>query len=145
RVKLDDYNVDVELTASERVGFHKYTFPQGENARIIIDLAEGINDRSTDTYIEQIDKYTFKGYRSSEGWAKKQQVFFAIKTSIPINNFTIYDDTKSVSGKKANGKSLKGVITFAQSSKIASPPNKSIKPSTSCGASHRYCHGLPSA
>ncbi len=117
RVKLDDYNIDVELTASERVGFHKYTFPQGENARIMIDLAEGINDRSTDTYIEQVDKYTFKGYRSSEGWAKKQQVFFAIKTSIPIDNFTIYDDVKSVSGKKANGKALKGVITFAQSPK----------------------------
>ncbi|KAA6303713.1 MAG: hypothetical protein EZS26_000264 [Candidatus Ordinivivax streblomastigis] len=115
RVKLDDYNVDVELTASERVAFHKYTFPQGNNARIMIDLAEGINDRSTDTYIEQVDKYTLKGYRSSEGWAKKQQVFFAIKTSLPITAFSIYEDAKSVSGKKANGKSLKGVITFAQS------------------------------
>jgi predicted alpha-1,2-mannosidase len=117
RVKLDDYTIDVELTASERVGYHKYTFPQGENARIMIDLAEGINDRSTDTYIEQVDKYTFKGYRSSEGWAKKQQVFFAVKTSVPVNDFTVYEDEKPVSGKKANGKSLKGVITFAQSPK----------------------------
>lgn len=41
-VNLDDYNIDVELSASERVGYHKYTFPQGKDARIIIDLNEGI-------------------------------------------------------------------------------------------------------
>ena len=45
-VKLDDYGVEVELTASERVGFHKYKFPKGKNARIIIDLKDGINDKS---------------------------------------------------------------------------------------------------
>ena len=65
-VNLDDYNIDVELSASERVGYHKYTFPQGKDARIIIDLNEGINDRAVDTYMELVDKYTIKGYRSSE-------------------------------------------------------------------------------
>ncbi|MDR2382860.1 MAG: GH92 family glycosyl hydrolase [Prevotellaceae bacterium] len=115
RVKLNDSDIDVELTATERVAFHKYTFPQGENARIIIDLAEGINDKSTDTYLELVDKYTIKGYRSSEGWAKRQQVFFAIQSNVPLNNFMISDDGKTISGKKAAGKSLKGVITFVQS------------------------------
>ncbi len=119
-VKLDDYNIDVELTASERVGYHKYTFPQGENARIIIDLKEGINDRSVDTYIELADKYTIKGYRSSEGWAKKQQVFFAIRSSVPINDFLVYDDTTPIAGKKGKGKSVKALICFAKSPGIVS-------------------------
>lgn len=114
-VKLDDYNINVELTASERVGFHRYTFPEGENARIIIDLKEGINDKSVDTYIELADKYTIKGYRSSEGWAKKQQVFFAIKSSVPINDFSVYDNTKPLYGKKGKGKSIKALISFAKS------------------------------
>ena len=114
-VKLDDYGVQVELTASERVGFHKYTFPEGENARIIIDLKDGINDKSVDTYIELADKYTLKGYRSSEGWAKKQQVFFAIKSSVPITDFAIYEDTAPVKGKKAKGTSIKGLISFDKS------------------------------
>ena len=115
KVKLDDYNIDVELSASERVAFHKYTFPQGENARIIIDLKDGINDKSVDTYIELTDKYTIKGYRSSEGWAKRQQVFFAITSSVPITDFVIYDDTEPIKGKKGKGASVKGLISFAQS------------------------------
>ncbi|GHT67144.1 hypothetical protein AGMMS50239_29800 [Bacteroidia bacterium] len=114
-VKLDDYNIDVQLTASERVGFHQYTFPQGENARIIIDLKEGLNDKSTDTYLEIVDKYTLKGYRSSEGWAKKQKVFFAIKSSVPVTDFAIYDNTTLIAGKKATGASLKGLISFKKS------------------------------
>ena len=115
RVKLDDYQIEVELTASERTGFHKYTFPQGANARIIIDLKDGINDKSTDTYIEQIDKYTIKGYRSSEGWAKKQQVFFAIKSSVPIDLFSVYDDVTLIDRKKGKGAAIKGLISFDQS------------------------------
>lgn len=115
RVKLDDYQIEVELTASERTGFHKYTFPQGENAHIIIDLKDGINDKSTDTYIEQVDKYTIKGYRSSEGWAKKQQVFFAIRSSVPMEHFSVYDDAKPISGKKGKGAAVKGIISFDQS------------------------------
>lgn len=112
RVKLDDYGIDVELTASERVGFHRYKFPQGKNARIIIDLKDGINDKSTDTYIELIDKYTIKGYRSSSGWAKKQQVFFAVKSSLPIKDFAVYNDREPIGGKKGKGESIKGVISF---------------------------------
>lgn len=113
-VKLDDYGVEVELTASERVGYHRYKFPQGENARIIIDLKEGINDKSTDTYIELTDQYTIKGYRSSSGWAKKQQVFFAIRSSVPVKMFGVYENNKQISDKKGKGESIKGVITFAR-------------------------------
>jgi len=104
--------VYVELTASERVGFHQYRFPVGKEAHVIIDLKEGINDQSTDTYIEQVDDYTFKGYRASAGWAKKQRVYFAIKTSLPIKHFTLYDNKTMLAGKRAKGVALKGLISF---------------------------------
>ncbi len=112
-VKMDN-GVDVALTASERVGFHQYQFPKNKNAHIIIDLKEGINDKSTNTYIEQIDEYTLMGNRFSSGWAKEQQVFFAIRLSKPIKNFNIYDDDKPLSGSKGLGASLKGIIEFNQ-------------------------------
>lgn len=120
QVRLEDYDIDVELTASERVGYHKYTFPQGENARIIVDLQEGLNDRAIDAYMELADEYTIKGYRFSEGWAKKQQVFFAIKSSVPIHDFSVYEDGKLVSEKKGSAKSVKSLISFAKSPGVVS-------------------------
>ncbi len=110
-VKLDN-GVAVELTASERVGFHQYQFPRGKDAHIIIDLKEGINDKSTDTHLEQTDEFTLKGYRFSSGWAKEQQVYFAIRSSKPIKNLIIYNEGKPLSGKKGQGISVKGVIGF---------------------------------
>ncbi len=112
-VKLDN-GVAVELTASERVGFHQYRFPKGKDAHMIIDLKEGINDRSTDTYLEQTDDYTLKGYRFSSGWAKEQQVFFAIQSSKPIRKLSLYNEGKPLSGGKAQGVAVKGVLEFSQ-------------------------------
>jgi predicted alpha-1,2-mannosidase len=114
-VILDDYNILAELTASERVGFHRYKFPDGKESRIIIDLKEGINDKPTGTQLELADQYTIKGYRFSSGWAKEQEVFFAIKSSKPINDFRIFEDKDPVDGKSVKGTALKGVITFAGS------------------------------
>jgi len=110
-VKMDN-GVAVELTASERVGFHQYRFPKGKEAHLIIDLKEGINDKSTDTFLEQTDEFTLKGYRFSSGWAKEQQVFFAIRSSKPIKNLIVYNQDKPLSGKKGQGASIKGVIGF---------------------------------
>jgi predicted alpha-1,2-mannosidase len=114
-VKLDDYDIDVELTASERVGFHRYKFPKGKQAHIIIDLQEGLNDKSTDTYIEQVDAYTLKGYRFSSGWAKEQQAFFAMRFEKPIDSFMVYEGAKPLGAKKGQGKATKGVISFGPS------------------------------
>lgn len=114
-VILDDYDIGVELCASERVGYHKYIFPQGKDARILIDLNEGINDRAVDSYIEQVDAHTLKGYRCSDGWGKKQKVFFAIKTSFPICDFLIFKDNNCVAGEKGKGRSIKSVISFDKS------------------------------
>ena len=112
-VKMDN-GVAVELTATERVGFHRYRFPKGKDAHVIIDLKEGINDKSTDTFLEQVDDYTLKGHRFSSGWAKEQQVFFAIRFSKPMRNLTIYNEGKALTGKKGQGISVKGLISISQ-------------------------------
>ena len=110
-VKLNN-GVGVELTASERVGFHQYHFPATQQAHVIIDLKEGINDKSTDTYIEQVDDYTFKGYRVSSGWAKNQVIYFAIKSSVAVKNFAVYNDNTLLAGKTGKGTAIKGIINF---------------------------------
>jgi predicted alpha-1,2-mannosidase len=112
-VRLLNYNVDVELAATERVGFHQYHFPMGKEAHVIIDLKEGINDRSTESYIEQTDKYTLEGYRFSSGWAKDQRIYFAIKSSIPIEKFSVYKNDSLVEGASSKGAFIKGLISFS--------------------------------
>jgi predicted alpha-1,2-mannosidase len=111
-VKLLDYNINVELTATERVGFHRYHFPEGKEAHVIIDLKEGINSKSYDTYIKQVDQYTIEGYRKTHGWAKDKWIFFAIKSSVAIPKFTVYNDTKLLDGNSGQGESIKGLISF---------------------------------
>lgn len=111
-VKLAN-GVRVELAASERVGFHRYHFPAGKEAHVIIDLKEGINDQTPETHIEQVDDFTFKGYRISSGWAKNQLIYFAIKSSVPIKDFEVYNNNTLLDGKKGTDKAIKGLINFA--------------------------------
>jgi predicted alpha-1,2-mannosidase len=111
-VKLDASGINVELTATERVGFHLYHFPAGKEAHVIIDLKEGINDKSTATFIKQIDQYTIEGYRFSKGWAKNQWLFFAIRSSEPLPQFKVYDDDKLLQGNSGSGLAIKGLISF---------------------------------
>ena len=105
-VKMDN-GVRVELTATERTAYHRYYFPEDENAHIIIDLKEGINDRTTESVLTQVDDYTILGRRFSSGWAKEQQVFFAIRSSVPITDFESFENTEL--------DSLKGLISFNES------------------------------
>lgn len=123
RVKLLDYGVDVELTASERVAFHRYRFPAGREAHVIIDLKEGINDRGTDTYIKQVDAYTLLGQRFSSGWAKDQRLYFAIRSQEPINQFAVYNNDTLLEGKQGRGKNIKGLISFPN----GAPPTLQLK------------------
>jgi len=113
-VKLKRYDIDVELTATERVGVHRYTFPKASDAHIVIDLQEGIGwDVATDTQLEKVNDSTLVGYRYSKGWASDQRLFFAAVFSKPIRQFALYDDKNPVSGTSAKGKKVKGVISFA--------------------------------
>jgi len=85
-VKLQKYYIKAELTASERVGYHRYTFPESAQSNIIVDLGEGIDwDEPTDTYLKQIDNCTIEGYRFSRGWAKDHKVYFRAVFSKAIN------------------------------------------------------------
>ncbi len=71
---LDDYAIIAELTATTRVGFHKYTFPKSEQANIIVDLLH--RDRLLDSDIEVIDDHSFQGKRISKAWASEQHIYF---------------------------------------------------------------------
>lgn len=80
-----DNQIQAELTATERVGYHRYHFPDQSNPTIRLDLAFQLNwDAPTETYVKVLDDSTLVGYRYSTGWAKIQRVYFALRSSIPF-------------------------------------------------------------
>lgn len=105
-VMLQKHQIRAELTATERVGFHRYTFPEGHrDANVMLDLAAGLGwDSPKDTYVKLLNPTTLVGYRFSKGWADDQRLFFAIKLSLPLKNMALYDSTAV-----KNGTSLKAV------------------------------------
>lgn len=110
---LMDNGVKAELTASERVGFHKYTFPKTEDAsRIMINLKEGNDDKAIDTYIKLVDEYTVEGYRISTGWTPHQEVYFTMKSNQPISKIAVFDDDAPKDGNELRTKGVKGVLSF---------------------------------
>ena len=87
RVHLDSYGIEVELTATERCGVQRYTYPT-DTATVLLNLAKAMNwDATTDTHITVVDSFTIEGYRHSNGWARGQQVYFRTRFSRPIATF----------------------------------------------------------
>ena len=111
-VKLDDYNIDVELTVAQRSGIHKYTYLDSEEGKIIIDLSHGIQDATIQSYIHFIDDNKIEGYRTSSGWAKRHTVYFYAEFSEKIKDFTILQDEAIVNKKSSKGQSVKASVVF---------------------------------
>jgi predicted alpha-1,2-mannosidase len=110
-VKMDN-GVKVELTASERVGFHRYYFPENKDAHIIIDLKEGIRDKAVETSLTQIDDYTLTGHRYSTGWAKEHKVYFAIKSSVPITDLKYFENNTFIDNNNEGNKIVNALLNF---------------------------------
>lgn len=87
KVKLDEYNILAELTASNRVGFHQYTFPKSDQAHIILDLMAGIynyDNKNVWTFVRVENDTLITGFRQTNGWARTRTVYFAMSFSKPF-------------------------------------------------------------
>ena len=98
RVLLKDYNINVELTATERCGIQRYTFPEAE-ASVFLNLKKAMNwDFTLDSKIEVVDSTTIRGYRLSQGWSPLQHVYFETRFSKPF--VACHMDTTSIVTKE---------------------------------------------
>jgi predicted alpha-1,2-mannosidase len=95
KVLLEDDNILAELTTSNRVGFHKYTFSEAtDSAHVILDLKHGIytyDDKNVWTFVRVENDSTITGYRQTNGWARTRTVYFAMQFS---KTFKSYGHTK---------------------------------------------------
>ena len=127
-VKLLDHEVRVELTASERVGLHRYHFPRGVEAKVIMDLRNSIYDYKTKNLWSSVrfrDDQTLTGMRITRGWAAGRQLYFAMQFSRPVTQRAIHNREDAVEYRgfaspgsgasdkvRFEGKALVGALEF---------------------------------
>jgi predicted alpha-1,2-mannosidase len=114
-VHLLDPGIGVELTATEHVAFHRYTYPAHGESGVVLDLGYAINwDRSADTYVRVEHDTLVVGYRLSTGWASDQRVYFAMALSVPIETVALFNGATPVDGRReAGGEAIRAYLGFA--------------------------------
>ena len=99
RVHLDDPDVEAELTATSRCGFHQYTFPKSDSARIILDMLHGIynyDGKVLWAYVRVHNDTLITGYRITRGWARTRYIYFALRFSKPFKSYGFRNDEQPV-------------------------------------------------
>ena len=89
-VPLTRYGIKAEMTATARVGLHRYTFPAAEDAAIVFDLQNGgCWDATTESHMQTEGNNRIVGYRFSKGWAKNQRIYFVAEFAKPFDSFEL--------------------------------------------------------
>jgi predicted alpha-1,2-mannosidase len=110
-VVLDDYSVKAELTATDRVGFHRYTFENAGRAQFLIDLIH--RDPVTESFIHIISNHRIEGFRRAKFWAGDQRHYFALEFSRPVSAWKLFENrTPVASTNRIDGQALQAVAVF---------------------------------
>lgn len=110
--------IEVALTASRHCGVQRYTFPQEAEKVVLVDLGFALNWDAPVATSLQYDEHTgiLKGHRRSTGWAKDQQVYFAMHFSEKPLSLLLADSTQLLSGNQQQGKKLRVQFVFPENS-----------------------------
>lgn len=123
-VYLEDEDIQAELTATARVGVHKYRFGNKGTPQILVDLGYAQNfDKSVDTYFKVENEHTLVGYRKSAGWAKHQPVYFVMEFSEKFEH-QLFNDKQPVDGESTQAVKSEAVLHFSQLSNSNNPNSK---------------------
>jgi predicted alpha-1,2-mannosidase len=109
QVRLEN-NIDVKLTATQRVGIHQYTFPKMDTASIVIDLMH--RDKTLMSTLKIIDSVTIVGSRISEAWATQQYIYFVMKFNKPIISKSVNTIKKDQKKPNEEEQSTAALIQF---------------------------------
>jgi len=114
KVVLQSSGIEAELTTTEHVGMHRYTFPEDSVSKIILDLGYSLNwDAPTETYVKIENDSTISGFRKSRGWAPVQHVFFVAQFSKPFVSTALFAENQKLVANEAKGQKVRFETQFA--------------------------------
>ncbi|AAM42166.1 GH92 family glycosyl hydrolase [Xanthomonas campestris] len=124
RVRLKDSGVHAELTATARAGLHRYHFPKGKPAHVLLDLCHGMQDkpgiatRVSDAQLRVVDAQTITGGRRVYQWAKGRYIYFAMRLSRPFEKVQLYNEDQPLAAglRSADGVHLKAALHYPDAS-----------------------------
>ena len=112
RVFLKDYAIDAELTTTERVGIHRYTFPKSDAAHVIFDPTHKIFGKTLLSSVS-VGKDVVRGYSHSTGWGGERTTYFTAKFSKPFSAAGVYKDGQKLEGQtEAEAGDAKAWVSF---------------------------------
>ncbi len=113
-VTLEPQGIRAELTAARRAGIHRYTFPGGGDAQILIDLEHGLGpDNVLESSLRAIGDSEIVGLRRSSGWAKNQVLYFCARFSKPFSSLDLFSgEVRSAEGRTISGKDCRAIAHF---------------------------------
>ncbi|WP_447640114.1 MULTISPECIES: GH92 family glycosyl hydrolase [Chitinophagaceae] len=120
QVQLTDYKINAELTSTEHVGVHRYTFPESSDAHIVVDLDHSLNKKRPywsckilDAQIRVVSPTVVEGYRILTGWADFRKVYFRIVFSKPFKTaYMTNGKRKPAELSIVNGTAVKAAFDF---------------------------------
>jgi len=113
-VTLADYDITVELTATTRAGMHRYRFPEGKKAGVIIDVGHTLQNHFNQTNrIEVVNDHEIRGYKLTRGWAREQPIYFHAVFSAPFTyRFGIKETLLASTANTVDQIGAKALLTF---------------------------------
>ena len=120
QVMLKDENINAELTTTQRNGIHRYQYPAGKDAEIILDMDHSADKgswgrRIINSQIRILNDHAVEGYRIITGWAKLRKIYFYMEFSSPILTSTLRDGGRVHENTAVvNGTNLHGCFRFGK-------------------------------
>ena len=112
-VLLDDYDVKVELTAGDRTGMMRCTFPKSDASHVFIDMVEGVDDEFVYSSSLQVEgENAVSGFRRTQDWAQDQYLYFYAEFSKPFKSHTLFVKGNPSQNLSAESDQLKAVFDF---------------------------------
>jgi predicted alpha-1,2-mannosidase len=142
-VLLKDYGIRAELTATERTGLHKYTFPQSDEAYLIIDLWHGFANHVVSAQLSNPAPDIIAGGHITNAWGKGRHSYFTLQVSKKPTRIVFYSDDKEVPHANLEGANLKAVLYFKTQAKEVIYVKTGISGVSAEGAAKNLAAELP--